>query len=64
MLRSCDNPLVDFYASESSKNQLFLFKKKQDGQAFRSAEGQKSAREFSHDLDLSQSSWLYLKGTI
>ena len=30
--------------------------KKADAQAFRSVEGQKSARKFSHDHDLSQSS--------
>ena len=51
--RPCENPLADFCTSALLKALKINtgYSKKTDGQAFRSAEVQKSAREFSHGLD-------------
>ena len=45
--------LLHFCTSERSKDQPPLSLKKADGQAYRNAEMQKSARQFPHSLDLS-----------
>ena len=51
--RPCENSLANYCTSKSSKNKPPLSLNKADGQAFRSVEVQKSARNFSHGLDFS-----------
>ena len=48
-----DNVLQRSESHSPSLCSAFFTLKKADGQAFRTAEVQKSAREFSHGLDLS-----------
>ena len=53
-LRAYENSVADSCTSESSKNQHSLLKKKAYGKVFRSADVQKSVREFSYGHDLRQ----------
>ena len=52
--KPCENFVADFCTSALLKalKATFFTLKKEDGQAFRSAEVQKSTSEFSHGLDL------------
>ena len=52
-MRTFSSGFLHFYTSESSKNQSSLVLKGANGQTFRSAEMQKSARSFSNGLNLS-----------